>query len=167
MCTWSDQWKSATDIFCFRNPRGARPKLPSVGHRCAVGLLQEVRLVRTRKRLGGICATLLLGYMSTACELQRRDRFYLPKNFNQLAHVRFGVGSAPPLEMEDGFRVVHIPNSGEFSTSSPMRPGEGYRDEYICLDGSSRRHVARRGWTSADRNGIWEWTFQVDCNSWW
>jgi hypothetical protein len=101
----------------------------------------------------------------SGCPAPKRDRYYLPNGFKGMAHIRFGVVSAPALPAEDGFRVVRVPSSGEVSTSSPIIPGEGYRDEYICSDDLRKSGFVRRGWTSGEGGGIWIWNFEIDCGS--
>ena len=152
------------DIFRRRILLWTYPKLPGLGHRCSATLLQAVWAVRKYSGYWVAIASLLLWVAGAGCRGEKRDRYYLPDGFNKLAHVRFGVLSAPSLSSEDGYRVIRVPPSGEVSTSSPMMPGEGYRDEYICGAGSPRSRSPKRGWTSSEPQGISVWNFLVDCS---
>ncbi len=67
----------------------------------------------------------------------KRDRFLIPEKFTGTVYVYFQVPGAPPLKMEDGYRLIVIPESGVAKTSSDLIPGK-LHDEYWFYSGEKR-----------------------------
>jgi hypothetical protein len=59
----------------------------------------------------------------------KRDRFLIPDKFTGTVYVYFQVPGAPTLKMEDGYRLIIVPDSGVVKTSSDLIPGK-LHDEY-------------------------------------
>jgi len=67
----------------------------------------------------------------------KRDRFLIPEKFNGTVYVYFQVSGTPPLKMEDGYRLIVVPDSGIVKTSSDLIPGK-LHDEYWLYAGEKR-----------------------------
>ena len=87
-----------------------------------------------------LAATVVLGF-TAACTRERRDRYLIPEGYAGWLCVSYGVPGAPPLPMEEGFRLVVFPPDGLVSTSSPALIGEGYMNEYLYYVGDHRRSM--------------------------
>ena len=59
-------------------------------------------------------------------EAAEPERHVVPEDFEGWAVVRYGVEGAPPLQLEDGTRVIEYPASGSLDTSSPAPEDEGF-----------------------------------------
>lgn len=67
----------------------------------------------------------------------KRDRFLIPEKFTGTVYVYFQVPGAPALKMEDGYRLIIVPDSGIVKTSSELIPGK-LHDEYWLYSGEKR-----------------------------
>lgn len=64
-------------------------------------------------------------------------RFVLPEGYVGWVRVDFSVDEASPLSIEEGFRLVVIPEGGTVSTSDPILLGQ-FREEVYYGSGDSR-----------------------------
>lgn len=85
--------------------------------------------------IGVVCFSVLLYLLR---ENPKRDRFLIPEGFSGTLAVTYSVQGAPPLPMEEGFRLIKFNNDGIVQTSSPGMPGK-FRDEYYFYSGNARR----------------------------
>ena len=67
------------------------------------------------------------------------ERFLLPDGYVGWVRVTYGVSGAPHLPLEDGFRVVTVPTSGDVVTSEPPLYGESLKNEYYYVTPQGRR----------------------------
>lgn len=115
--------------------------------------------------VGATCFSALL-YITHATP--KRDRILIPEGYSGTLAVTFSVHGAPPLPMEDGFRVIKFNKDGEVKTSSPGMPGK-LKDEYYFYSGSSRRLLESNemggGFTEASSGKPEEYTFKFTVNS--
>ncbi len=61
----------------------------------------------------------------------KRNRYLIPEKFYGTVYVYYNVKDAPPLPMEDGFRLIVVPENGIVRTSSPPIGGEFYDEEWL------------------------------------
>ena len=66
-----------------------------------------------------------LQVVSEPAPARTNQRFVLPEGFAGPLRVYYGVAGAPPLAVDDGWRVLNIPRSGLLETSSPIEYGNG------------------------------------------
>jgi hypothetical protein len=57
--------------------------------------------------------------------VRTNQRFVLPEGFAGPLRVYYGITGAPPLPVENGWRVIKVPRSGHVETSSPIEYGNG------------------------------------------
>lgn len=55
--------------------------------------------------------------------LREPNKYVLPAGFTGKIKIIYQVEGAPPLEVQDGYRVIDVPPSGQVSTSSEMLYG--------------------------------------------
>lgn len=53
------------------------------------------------------------------------QRFVLPEGFSGALRVYYGIDGAPPLPVENGWRLIEVPRSGIVETSSAIEYGKG------------------------------------------
>src|SRR2546425_12462112 len=73
------------------------------------------------------------------CTSRKRDRYLIPDGYAGWLCISYGVGGAPELPWDGGFRLVVFPPSGVVVTSSAGLPGEGYTDQYHYYAETTRR----------------------------
>ena len=71
----------------------------------------------------------------------KRDRFLIPERFTGTVYVYFQVPGAPPLEMEDGYRLIVIPDNGVVKTSSDLISGKLHDEYWLCYPNGERRRM--------------------------
>lgn len=91
-------------------------------------------------------------FVATGCGGGRRpDRVLVPEGYVGWIKIRYSVADAPPLPIEDGYRLIRIPPSGLLQTSS--NPEYGWaRDEYFYYSGERRRDL--KGWSGWGGGGL-------------
>lgn len=73
----------------------------------------------------------------------KRYKFLIPEYFTGTVHIYFGVQEAEPLKMEDGYKLIVVPDDGNVSTCSEYITGN-FHDEYRIYTGK-KMHPSRRG----------------------
>jgi uncharacterized protein DUF6843 len=76
-------------------------------------------------------ALALVVTVAIACTREKRNRLLIPEGHAGWLCVSYGVGGAPELPNEDGFRLIVFPASGVVTTSTRGLSGEGYTDQYF------------------------------------
>jgi hypothetical protein len=71
--------------------------------------------------------------------LRRPVRFLIPSGYVGWVQVQFGEPGAPPLPIQNGFYVAHIPSSGFTRTSTHIKCGLVNRDEFYEVSGDHSR----------------------------
>ncbi|KQC06500.1 MAG: hypothetical protein APR54_07150 [Candidatus Cloacimonas sp. SDB] len=105
-----------------------------------------MKLSPTNKILIILCAVLIVG---GCLNKPKRDRFLIPDKFVGMVSVYYEVQGAEPLKMEDGYRLVVVPNSGIVRTSSEAIGGK-LHDEYWLYSGNKRTKMSLY-----KRGGLW------------
>lgn len=57
--------------------------------------------------------------------------YVFPKDFKGEARVYYAVSTAPPLPLENGYRVIRFPQNGIIYTSTPSQSGRAKDIFYI------------------------------------
>lgn len=70
----------------------------------------------------------------------KRERYLIPEGYFGWLCVSYSVSGAPPLEKEDGFRLVRFSPSGVIETSTEGMPGK-YKDEFWFYGGNALRKM--------------------------
>lgn len=70
----------------------------------------------------------------------KRERYLIPEGYFGWLCVTYSVPGAPPLEIEDGYRLVKFSLSGVVETSTEGMPGK-YKDEFLFYAGNTRRKM--------------------------
>ena len=70
----------------------------------------------------------------------KRERYLIPEGYAGWLCVTYSVSGAPPLEIEDGFRLVKFSPSGVVNTSTEGIHGN-YKDEFLFYGGNSLRQM--------------------------
>ena len=71
----------------------------------------------------------------------KRYRYLIPEKFFGTVYVYFQVSDAPPLNMEDGYRLIIVPDSGIVKTSSDGMWGE-HHDEFWLYSAGKRTRMS-------------------------
>ena len=80
---------------------------------------------------------LIIIALSGCLQNPKRNRYLIPLNFHGTVYVYYKVNGAPPLVIEDGYRLVVVPDSGVVHTSTEIMPGK-LHDEYLLYSASGR-----------------------------
>ena len=70
----------------------------------------------------------------------KRDRYLIPEGYAGWLCVTYSVSGAPPLKIEDGFRLVKFSSSGVVATSTEGMPGK-YKDEFWFYGDNNLRQM--------------------------
>jgi hypothetical protein len=112
--------------------------------------------------------SILVAYLVTAYLMnamaEKRNRYLIPEGYTGWLCVSYGVAGAPVLEMEEGFRLVRFPETGEVVTATSAMPGQ-HKDEFFYYKGDQRQRVdASReiggGYSSKPDNETGGYTFR-------
>ncbi len=101
-----------------------------------------------------VCAVAVLG---GCLNNPKRNRYLIPHDFAGTVYVFYKVPGAEPLKMEDGYRLVVIPDNGIARTSSEPIGGK-LHDEYWLYSGNKRTKMSPYklggGWTEERKNAL-------------
>src|SRR5439155_13103964 len=73
------------------------------------------------------------------------ERYLLPNGYVGWVRVTYGVSSAQHFPVEDGFRLVTVPNDGDVVTSDPPLYGESLKNEFYYVTSQGRRPAPAEG----------------------
>lgn len=97
----------------------------------------------------------LFGLLLSGCEADNRtpDRYLIPQGYTGWIVVQYGVKGAPPLPVENGFRLYRIPRNGRLKTSSTILYGRAMDEYYYVLPNGQRQRLKETDWGGGGR--IW------------
>lgn len=67
----------------------------------------------------------------------KRNRYLIPESFYGTVYIYYNVAGADPLAMEDGYRLIIVPENGVVKTSSEQIGGK-LHDEFWLYSGDKR-----------------------------
>jgi len=118
-----------------------------------------------------VVAVLAAGILYVLSNPPKRNRYLIPETYAGWLCISYSVNGAPPLAMEDGFRLVTFPSDGIVLTSSEGSPGK-MRDEFYRYAGDNRKELEIEkelggGYTKSNvkSSGIYTFMFWVSPNS--
>lgn len=89
----------------------------------------------------------------------KRNRYLIPEKFHGTVYVYYNVKDALPLPMEDGYRLIIVPDNGIVKTSSEIMGGK-FHDEYWLYSGERKSlmspHKLGGGYTVKQKNNMGE-----------
>ena len=77
---------------------------------------------------------------SLGANTPKRDRYLIPEGYAGWLCVTYSVSGAPPLKIEDGFRLIKFSSSGVVDTSTEGMPGK-YKDEFWFYGDNNLRQM--------------------------
>ncbi len=71
----------------------------------------------------------------------KRNRYLIPEKFTGTVYVYYKVPGAEPLKMEDGYRLIIVPDSGIVKTSSEPIGGKLHDEHWLYSSNGKRRRM--------------------------
>ena len=89
-----------------------------------------------------ILATFVIVAIGGCLNNPKSYRFLIPRDFVGRVYVYFNVPGAEPLQTEDGYQLIIIPNSGIYHTSSAPLMGGEFHSEHWLYFGNERTKMS-------------------------
>ena len=90
---------------------------------------------------GAVVLLVFVGFVwLVSANTPKRERYLIPEGYFGWLCVSYSVSGTPPLEMEDGYRLVKFSSSGVVETSTDGMPGK-YKDEFWFYGGNTLRKM--------------------------
>lgn len=99
------------------------------------------RILKVSLWSGGVVLFVFVGFVwLVSASTPKRERYMIPEGYAGWLCVTYSVSGAPPLEIEDGYRLVKFSPSGVVETSTAGMPGK-YKDEFWFYAGNTLRKM--------------------------
>jgi len=120
-----------------------------------------LRLLILGLLLMGIAFIAFLWFIDT--NTPQQNRYLIPEGYNGWLCTSYGVPTARPLKIEDGFRIVQFDSKGVVETSDEGMPGK-HKDEFLFYSERGTRPLSFEsemggGFTTADQRSPNHYTF--------
>jgi hypothetical protein len=99
------------------------------------------RILKVGLWSGAVVLLAIVGFVwLVSASTPKRARYLIPEGYFGWLCVTYSVSGAPPLGIEDGYRLVKFSPSGVVETLTEGMPGK-YKDEFLFYTGNTRRKM--------------------------